>query len=663
MEKTIKDERSIKLYGNKPVVVQKSRIDEIVEYYSLCYNESTDWFNQNYKDDFLKYFANFMSYPGEIIKPWTDANDYFLPVTNINIETYVSRTMETLRGGQNFLTIYPRGKNDEKGAKINELLLRWQFEQQMKGYSKLVDSYRNKYIYGTSISHMPWNYEVCQEKVEGTFIFDTAKKDWIVDPDTKQPKDYGELEIESLLNSNPSWVVRDLYQDFIINDNPELEALDIFTVKVDPSGGNDIQKHAYSIIETTESLNSIRQKVKKGEYDKSQFKKFEEQLNSNSVNPEEVKTSTNPNEYNDGLRERLAMSGKTWDNAKKNGVRIWICYGKHELEYDGYEQETIAVIAEGGYLLRFRPTPYMIKGKTFRPLLVDRFISLPHEFYGVGIAQILESLNYLLNHLINQILNHGDLFNSPPLIVPAEGQWSPENNIFGPGQTWQSDNSDGFQILATPDIKNSQIQMLTFVEGFIQKTLGISDFTLGSSGGSIVKNDTAHGMANILRETNRRIDFYAQNSHENFLKDMFEMMLKQNQLFLDRAEIPKITDYEAGEYDISEVTNEDIQGMYNLKIYTDSVTASKEFDQAKWLNILSTFSKIADPSTGQPLYDIKKLGNKVLNSYGEQFPENYEFKPQPANQQLGIGAQPQQENLKPKISLEPQKNEGSLGAI
>jgi len=255
---------------------------------------------------------------------------------------------------------------------------------------------------------------------------------------------------------------------------------------------------------------------------------------------------------------------------------------------------------------------------------VDRFISLPHRFYGIGIGYILKDLNYLLNHSVNQILNHGDLYNSPPFIHPLDGSWNPEQNVFGPGQTFGSDNADGFKILATPDIKASQITMITFIEGFIQKSLGINDFTLGGGSGNIIKNDTAHGLAGILRETNRRIDFYAQNSHDNFLTDLLEMLLKQAQLFLDEAEIPKITD-EEGNFEFNKIFNSDIQGFYDLKIYADSLTSNKEFEQMKWQNAIQIFSKIIDPTTGFPVKDIKKIANKWLKSMGEDFPDQYDI--------------------------------------
>lgn len=663
----MQDERSAKLYGEEPIVVDSSRYQELIGYYNSRFSESEAWFQKNYEQDFIQYSANYQSIPGDVVKPWNDANDYFMPSTNITVENYVARFLQTVRGGRDFLTVYPRGREDAERAKMVQLYLRYMFETPMRGHPKLVDHFRNKSIFGTSIATMPWNLEFSKERIPGKYLFDTEADDWVREipeendsGENPPPKDFSGVDLRPILGKGSSFKVRELFRDVKIADHPDLEVLDLFNVKIDPSGGPDIQKHAYTIIETVETIDQIKRKAKQGIYSQSEVDKLVASVNA--AKSDENPSSVNLADDNQGIRTRNAIEGKSIDDGVINGVKLWICYGRHEIDQD-FEEETITIIANKRFLLRFRPSSYKINGKSYRPLLVDRFITLPHRFYGIGIGQILEDLNYLLNHLVNQILNHGDIYNSPPLIVPSDSNWEPSEHIYGPGQTWLSENAEGFRILPTPDIKGSQIQMITFVEGFIQKSLGINDFTLGGSSSNIVNNDTAHGLASIMRETNRRVDFYAQNSHETFIRDMYEMILWQSQQFMDETMIPKITDIDNG-FSFTEVSNEDIQGMYDFRIFADSLTASKEFDQAKWQNLLQIFSQLVDPATQTPLYDIKKLGSKVLEAFGEPFPENFETAPEQQMQQQGMGA-PVAEGGPPQasVSTEQPAAEGRLGPI
>ena len=654
--KNIQDERSVKLYGDAPIAVPESKYPEIISKYQKAFERSEDWFTANYQTDFIRYLANYRSITGDIIKPWPESNTYFMPSTNITIENYVARTMETIRGARDFLTVFPRGMDDVENARVVELYLRYMFEQPMKGFQKVEDVFRTKFIYGTSIAHMPWSLEIYKVRVPGEYIWDRGGSRWITEIqeiDGKEiPKDFEGLDMGPLLRIDDNYVMKDLFNDVEMKDQPDLEMLDLFNVKIDPNGGPDIQKHAYTIIETIETLDTIKRKAAQGIYDHGQVENLETWLNS-------AEKEENPADDNQAIEARDAVEDITNDSGVRNGIKIWIIYGREELGFEKFEEEIVGIIAETQFILRFGQTRFQNNGIPFRPLLVDRFITLPHRFYGIGIGEILEPLQYLLNHLVNQVLNHGDLMNSPPLIVPAEGQWDPSDNIFGPAQTWFSDNTDGFKILDTPDIKPSQLQMITFVEGFIQKSLGINDYTLGGGSGSIVNNDTAHGIANVLRETNRRVDFYARNSHENFIKAMFEMVLKESQQFMDDIEITRITDLgkEGPEFSANVVQNANIQGMYDLKIYADSLTASKEFEQVKSQNFVQVLSQLIDPMTQAPLYDMKTVGDKFIESYGEPFPERYHSKVPQSGQGGATEGGP-----KPVEADQP-KPEGRLGPI
>lgn len=617
----IQDQRHLELYGDDPVVVSGERIKNIISYYSKSYEISENNFNQNYLTDFVRYLANYRSISGNVIKPWDDANEYFMPSTNITIENYVARMMETVRGGRDFLTVIPRGRDDKDKSRLIELYLRYTFEQPMKGYQKLVDNFRTKLIYGTSIATIPWNLDLQIRKIPGKYIFDTFDNSWVKDSQNQEVQDFTGIDTKTVLDENPTFVLKDLMEEVKVKDHPDLEIHDIFNVKVDPAGGKDINDHAFTIIESIETLDTVNRKVAQNIYDADQAKKLRFWLNTDKarIERDEFFRTVSLEEKDTAHANRASAEGLHDAPGVQNGIRIWTCYGRHVLDGE-FEDETIAIIAEKNFLLRFTPTHFRINGIPYRPILVDRFITLPHRFYGIGIGEILEPLNYLLNHSVNQILNHGDTYNSPPLIYPESGNWDPEHNMFGPGQTWQSDNPEGFKILATPDIKTSQVQMITFFEGFIQKSLGISDFTSGGGSGSIVNNQTAHGLANILRETNRRIDFYAQNSHETFIRDMYEMMLKESQQFLDVVEIPKITDIQ--DFNFEEIFNKDIQGFYDIKIFADSLTSSKEFEQLKWLQLLPLFAQLTGQGQ-QPLYDVQKMGDRVLEAYGEPFPETF----------------------------------------
>jgi len=615
------DNRAKSLYSEKPIIFPRRDIPEKVADYVSEYEESKDWQRRNYEEDWIRNSADFQSIPGEIFKPWADANDYFMPSTNITIENYVARFMESIRGAREFISCRPRGRDDIESAAIDEHLLRYQFENEMDGFKNSELNFRNKCIYGTSISTVPYVIDDRQVKVDGVFLFDNEKDAFVMESAEEQPeeslrgpKDFSDLsedEIDMILVSSPSFEIRDLFETVRVKDGPQLEVQDIMNVKIDPNGGDDIDKHQFTYIETVETLDTIRRKVAQGIYDEKQA----DMLASTLSDDQELV----PSDENGAIRRRNAAEGISDENyGIKGGVRIWIRYGRDVLPDLDLEVETINIIANGKYLLRAQKTPFVYKGVPYRPILVDRFIQIPHRFYGMGIAEVLKDLNYLLNHLVNQVLNHGDISNSPTLIYPQDGQFDPTTAINGPGQTIASDNSDGFKFLITPDIKASQVQMIQFVESFLQKSLGIADFSLQSSDAT----KTAHGLANQLREQNRRIDFYASKSHEDYYRKMFEIVLKMDQTFMDDREIRLISDKRSWEF--KWIESKKVNPEVDIRIFADSVTSSREFDQIKWNTLLQVSQQIVDPNTQAPKYNTVKITDQLYKAFGEEYPEVYQ---------------------------------------
>lgn len=534
------DHRAKSLYSDNPIIFPEDMIPDLIETMRSEFHESEDWQQRNYESDWVRYSADYQSIPGEMFKPWPGANDYFLPAPNITVENYVARFMESIRGAREFITIRPRGRSDLETAEMIQHLLRYQFEEEINGYKLAEDNFRNKCIFGTSISVVPYVIENHVRKIDGVYLFDEEQEKFVLeaaeeapDPSLRGPKDFSALskeELDVILERNLNLSIKDLFETVTITDRPDPEVLDIFKVKIDPNGGNDIHSHRFIYIETSETIDEIKRKAAQGIYDEGQVKDLLASLS----------TDGGQEARNDFERHRDASEDFSTDTRDTKGsVRLWIRYGRHTMPDLDLEDETISIIANEQFLLRLVRTPYEEDGVPYRPILVDRFIELPHRFYGIGICEILKDLSYLLNHSVNQILNHGDIYNSPPLIHPQDGTWDPSTTIMGPGQTIASDNSDGFKFLLTPDIKPSQIQMLAFIEAFIQKSLGVQDFTL-QAGSEASK--TAHGLANVLRESNRRIDFYAKKSHEQFFKKLFEILLKMNKKFMDDREIRIISD-------------------------------------------------------------------------------------------------------------------------
>ena len=414
MPKTIKNLKSDRLYSDQPIQSSPKQTEKIKKFFTESFFSAKEWFRTNYEEDFLKYLANFQSIPGDIIKPWPDANDYFMPATMINVENYLARIMETIRGAREFVTVMPRGQNDMDRATIVEQYLRYTFEQPMNGYSQLVNGIRNTLIYGTSVYTMPWEMKIHRRRIRGKYLFDTETNDWVREiPEERQfqmdptpPKDFSGIDLTPVTRVYDNFEERPLFENIILKDSPKLELQDVFNVKVDPHGGTDIQNHAYVIVESVETKDEIKRKVAQGIYDSEQVKRLFQRIDALDL---EFKETDESKDARDALEQVIT------DFGKKDGVKMWTCYGKQALEEDGMEDEVIGVLAGSGqFVLRLVNTPFAVNGVPYKPILVDRFIELPHRFYGIGIGNILSNLNYLLNHLVNQVLNHGDLYNSPP---------------------------------------------------------------------------------------------------------------------------------------------------------------------------------------------------------------------------------------------------------
>ncbi len=675
------DPRQARLYGEKPIVIPEEKYQDIVDYYIKCYTNSDEWFRRNYEHEFIRFYANYLSIPGDNqYKPWPTANDYFMPSTNIAIENYVARQVGTIKGAKEFVSVLPRGKDDEKKAEASQSILRYYFENPMEGFQKAVTSFRNTDIYGTSIAAMPWSYEIYKVEIPGVYLWDTETEKYVVEVDFQgdeeaPPMNFASVEdLSVVLAENPNFKKRKLFEDVVIKDCPDLQILDLLNVRVDPNGGPDIQKHEYVIIESIETRDTLRRKAENGIYDKDQVDKLLRKLNPDRT----LRLS----DKNQGQQERDNIERKITNIGKRGGLLVKTCYGKHKVDFstnvdgtepmDVFEEECISIIVEDLELVKMGITPFTRKGIPYRPLLVDRFIELPNRFYGVGPAQILEPLNYVLNHLVNQVLNQGDLFNAAPLITPLDSDFDPQFVSYGPAQTWQSDNPDGFKLLPVPDVKSSQMQMIIFFQEFIQKSLGINDFTTGGQGSQ--HNQTARGIASVIREVNRRIDFYAAGSHNNFYKKMFEMMMWQLQEFMSPDELPRITDASEKEIDIVAVFGDGLDIDADVKVRSDLLTATREVERAQTKELLEIALKSRDEDTGQFILDIVEITDLLAKTYPDVVDKEALINPEvraKRDQQKAMNAQQDQGGVpaqggvpNPQGPNVPNPNpEGGIGAV
>lgn len=461
-------------------------------------------------------------------------SNVFVPMAFSTVETVVPR----LVSNRPEIDIMPREKSDEAHAKIMSQLIDYQWDM-MNMNVMMPEAVKEMCIYGTVILKTGWKFTKKQ----------TTKKELA---DEEMPE-LGTVDNES---------------EEVLYDAPTVELVDLYDFFPDPSG-DSIDRMKWCIHRTVRDLAYLK---------KMQSMKIYKNIGL-------IDSGTSTPEDDDEKSSRRATDGISLPPLLDDSVEL--------LEY--WEDDRVVVIANRSVVIRDEKTPFRHGKKPFISCVDQK---VPHEFYGIGEIEPIETLCYELNDRRNQRMDNVTLILNRMWKIKNSANVDEDELVSDAGGVVHTDDMDGLDVLAMPDVTASSYQEEALIKGDIQQTSGVTDYTKGANSGTS-GNDTATGISLLQEAGNARFRMKAQNIEDQLIKRLGEFMVSMNEQFVTEPQVLRIVGDDGIEW--KQIKPEEIQGQFDVMVVAGSTLPVNEaIDKKQTMEMFSLFN-------GNPLVDQREL--------------------------------------------------------
>lgn len=505
------------------------------------FTHSLTW-RQPYKEKWDRFYKLYRSHLSDTSYPWQ--SNIFVPYSFSTVETVAPRMVAS----RPQIDIMPREPNDIPYAKMMSKLIDFQWDE-MNMDIVLPDAVKEMLIYGTAIYKVYWKSDE----------YTTTQR---VNVDDEFPE-LGVVEGEV----------------DILQERPVIEPVDIYDFFFDPRGTtiDDCRWVAHRMYRTIEHLQEMQ---KNGIY--------------KNINLLEQAQLVRMDDEKDQRRATVGVSIPEELERMEGEKRV-----VELIEY--WEDDRVVTVANRDVVIRDEENPYRHGKKPFIKI-VDQ--SVPHEFYGIGEIEPIETLQYELNSRRNQRLDNVTLALNRMWIVENGAGVDEDELISDAGGVVHTNKLSGIEQLVMPDVTSSSYKEETEVKADIQQTTGVSDFTRGIGSDSLA-NDTATGISLIQEAGNARFRLKLRNI-EGGIQRMGEMMVSLNDQFVSEEKVIRIVGDSGTEWET--LKPQDLRGNFDVKVEAGSTLPSNEAVNKK--QVMDAYQLFA----GDPEVNQKELKRMVLEA-------------------------------------------------
>ena len=458
-----------------------------------------------------------------------DLANIFVPKIFADIEAITPRIVMAMLSRRPWVRVMPREKDDTTRAKIATKLLQAQFDRQQM-FVKQVNFVKQALIYGTSVGQIGWREEKRIQKVR-------VYRDRIV----------GGFNLTQLMGFPQ--VPVDEEQVIVDWDDPWFEPLDIWDFYPDPDG-KTIDEMGWVIRREWVSREDME---RAGVYDNIS---------------EAARTALGANEQRPS-EERLGSVGLG------PGQPLHIRTRPIELLHM-WTNDQVVVVANRAVVVRNEPNPFNHGRKPF-VAIVDT--PVPHEFWGIGTAQVLKDLQHELNTIRNQRRDNVTLALYKMFIASKHAGINPNEVVWRPGGIiWVDDVTDVrnlIQPIEVQDVTRSSYAEEQQVHKDMQEVSGVSDFFRGAM---VETSRTATEIQQAAIGGGLRVDIRVRLMAEMGLKEIARHFLDLNRQFLTTERVVRFVG-ERGREEWVRVAPGDLQFPYD-----DLIPAVANIES--WANLL-----------------------------------------------------------------------------
>lgn len=596
---------------------------ERVSKYLTRIEAAENWRDAAYKDLWQRCYKRYRNHVDKLYdsngKEIKDRSNISIPYTFTQVETVLPRLVESLFAARPYVAVKGREPNDEEHAANMETLLDWQMNERIDMQDVFHKGLKTMCIYGTTVAFVGWKYRertVIRRQLQ-TLMDEQGNPMLETDPETGEQvelADYAAVEVTEI--------------DY---DDPLVDFIDLGLFYVDPNA-TDIDNARYCGHVAYMTKSELEQMAEQDEGIKLKWGDIPKDYRKNNVRNERMAS--------------VGLPSVQEENVHDDDDRLY------EVHYY-WEDDKEVIIINRAYLAKEGDNPYWHKRK---PYVKDVYTEVPHEFYGIGVVEMIEDLQDELNNERNMRIDYRAMnlrrmwqIRRGANIRPSDLRWR-QNGIV------RVDEIDkDVKPLEAPQIGNDTFNQEGTIKQDIRDTTGAHDVVMGTSGGSATATET------MTKDNNASIRFklIISSVEKRLLVGISNLMIQNNQQFIDRQLVFRVTG-ESDEW--VEMAPEDIQGQFDLVAAGSSVEpmANKEAFKQRMVELYGVVS--ADPFMQMYPDKRRNLLKKVLEAFDikdtdELLPSEEELFMQQQQQMINQ----QLQGLPPQVQQDVMNQLGQIG--
>lgn len=526
--------------------------------FELDYSTVKNEFLSYRKDRFDHFYKLYRAYGGDRaakIKDWQ--SNVSIPYVFSVIETLMPRVL----GSRPEFMITPRGQEDVPKSIMLQHVYDYIWEM-TKMDAKIPMFVKQAIMYGTSIGKTRWEKRWTTSSILTEIEEEEGKKL----PKYKQ--------VSKLIYDNPQFDEVDLY-DFY----PDKMASDI-------NRGSNPARYVYQrYLMTKDQLES--------QYKSAKNLNFVKAGRGNGFG------SMDFTDYKLVRREVLANRNKLYTTS--GGGDKYGEQGSSLIEtVERWEGNRYIVRANGVPIINM-PNPYSHGMIPYTKLV---FVEMPGEFNGIGISELLENMQVMLNTIKNQRIDNVTMLIHKMWIVDPLANINKSDLIVKPFGIIYSQNPNGVRPVEFSDVKASSYTEEEKLKNDMRNATGVDDYSRGAGAGAGSATE-----ASYLREaTLERVKLFLRNL-ETCFGDVMQQWYALIVDFFPDEKVFRLVNKD-GVYYFPTLKKEDYTGEFDFRVGANSTVASSvELRKKQDMDLFQLLFQL-------PFVDQRNLVIKILGDFG-----------------------------------------------
>jgi len=316
----------------------------------------------------------------------------------------------------------------------------------------------------------------------------------------------------------------EIEEEVFKNVLPDINTVDVFDFIIHPR-----ETH----LDTAYAIGHKRDEVSITELDDDTY------FNLDKIDPSRGNTPV----FDEETQKRNQVSQDSQKKINPNSFQIIEYWGKYSTTGKPEDQkEYIITVAEGAVLIRFEESLVRdANGKVVRPFVAMHDQPVPGEYFAIGEAESIMSLQDEINHLRNTRVDFNNSVLYPEWIVRKGSGVNPFQLVHKPNNIIQADRIEDIQPLKKDVVPNSSYREEDFLNRDFQDTTSTTNFA--QPGATSAFTDTATGAKQRQQEQNTRMRLKIEYLDDSISELGRKILIFAADAIQDSIEIPNEDDF------------------------------------------------------------------------------------------------------------------------